>query len=163
MFAMLYAKQLMFCNVKVFFHAFIFSVSTVNIQGYQTPFTDYLALQSNCCLATTEGDSLSLFYLFTSNFIRKMPNNNENTINVKKSSVACTCSGTTSVTPENIIQKLMSWDDPENYKSSLELMFNAFIDNDLSDSRETRREVLYHHTSLIDMLNQLSLLYKQQS
>lgn len=109
MFAMLFAKQHRTNSLIVgaFFYANTVSADAGNIQGYQTPFTDCTASKCcDCCLATTEGDSLSCIQLINS-FIRNMPNNNEITERVNKSnSIRTLSSAKTASSISEILPKI---------------------------------------------------------
>lgn len=153
MFVMLFAKQ-QYSSSKVFFYA-LNSAKAVNILGYQTPLTDYLALQSDCCLATTEGDSLSYFNLFTNNFIRKMPNNNEVRTSVNNSNAHSTPNGATTEQLQSLLGNFLLWDDPKSYRDSLETLFGCFQGNDVSDCPDYRTKVWFHYVELCGLLERL--------
>lgn len=151
-FAKVLAKEQCILMSKVFFYASN-SAKAENIIGYQTPLTDCLAQQSSCSLARTEGDSLSCFKLFSNNFIRKMPKNNEIESNVNNSSVRSTPNGAKTVCPP--YQIITQWDDPRDFQKSLDILFQTFVCDKIAEETEFRITVFMHYKLLMEFLQQL--------
>ncbi len=155
-FAVLNAKQQKNIFIVSAFFCAYYSAFAVNIFGLSnSTFTDCSTIKyGNCCLATTEGDSL--FYFNKFNFIRKMPNNNEVMNSVKYSNATCTPnSATTEQQLDYLIGNLIIWDDPEKFKETLETLYSCFIGSDLADDNEYRSDAWFHYLELQNFLTRL--------
>ncbi|WP_203965437.1 hypothetical protein [Capnocytophaga stomatis] len=135
--------------VSVFFYIHTVSAPAVNIQGYQTPFTNYTTSKyGNCLLAKTEGDSLSSIYLVI-NFFRKMPKDREITLLANDSSEKCTLHGAKSETSTKFSQqdsnslsfcnrRLFCCINNYHFRVLIQSVFSEFIDNGLIDLENSK-------------------------
>ncbi|CEN53694.1 hypothetical protein [Capnocytophaga canis] len=152
MFAVLFAKRQFYTFiVGAFFYAFTASVLANNI-GYQTPLENCSTVKyGNCCLATTEGDSLSYIHLVTKNFRLKMPNNAKITNSVNNSNGIGTPYGAKSVissTQSNVqgcnisgnikYIKIINGISSNQLRNTLKSVLSEFIDNGFIDLKQSK-------------------------